>query len=169
MERLIQVGLGECRIATNPEAVLACYGLGSCVGVALYCPVSRVGALAHVMLPTSALAQPPFRKAKYADSAIPEMLEQIERLGGQRRLVVAKIAGGARMFVSPELKRRDSEAGVRLMVGERNVAAVKNALARHKIILVGEDTGGDYGRTMRFILVDGSVEVSSIRHGVKKL
>lgn len=166
---MIQVGLGESRIASDSETILACYGLGSCVGVALYCPVTRVGALAHVMLPTAELAQPPFKKGKYADSAIPDMLGQMERLGVKKRLVVAKIAGGAKMFSTPDLKHRWAETGSRLLVGDRNIEAVKSTLQQLKINLVGEDTGGDYGRTIRFALADGSVQVSSIRHGVKKL
>ncbi len=169
MEGLIQVGLGELRVAANSEVILACYGLGSCVGVAIYCPVNRVGALAHVMLPTCALAHQPLKKAKYADSAIPDMLEQMERMGAQRRLVVAKIVGGARMFSMPGRRGREGEMGYRLQVGERNVEAVKSTLKRLKINLAGEDTGGDYGRTIRFALSDGSVLVSSVRHGVKKL
>jgi chemotaxis protein CheD len=169
MERLIRVGLAESHVAVDSGVVLACYGLGSCVGVALYCPVTRVGALAHVMLPTCTLAQPPYKKAKYADSAIPEMLEHMERIGARRRLVVAKIAGGAKMFTTPGLQNRQGDAGSRLMVGERNVEAVRSTLMRLKINLVGEDTGGDYGRTIRFSLSDGSVSVSSIRHGERKL
>ena len=169
MERLIQVGLAESHVGADSGVVMACYGLGSCVGVALYCPVTRVGALAHVMLPTCALAQPPFKKAKYADSAIPEMLERMEQIGAQRRMIVAKIAGGAKMFTAPGLQSRQGDAGSRLLVGERNVEAVKSTLSKLKINLAGEDTGGDYGRTIRFALSDGSLRVSSIRHGEKRL
>ncbi len=169
MDRLIQVGLGEAHVAANSHATLVCYGLGSCVGVALYCPFSKVGALAHVMLPSCAFAQPPVKKSKYADSAIPYMLEQMERLGAHNKLVVAKIAGGAKMFSTPGLRHRGTDPGSRLLVGDRNVDAVKETLQRLKVNLVGEDTGGDYGRTLRFQLEDGTVRVSSIKHGVKEL
>ncbi len=169
MERLIQVGLGESYVATNSDVTMVCYGLGSCVGVVLYCPFAKVGAMAHVMLPTCAFAQTPFKKSKYADSAIPDMLEQMTHLGAQKRLVVAKIAGGAKMFSTPGLKHRNADAGSRLLVGDRNVESVKNALRRLQINLVGEDTGGDYGRTLRFSLADGRVSVSSIKHGAKEL
>lgn len=169
MDGLIQIGLGEAHVAANSHATLVCYGLGSCVGVALYCPFNKVGALAHVMLPSCVFAQPPVRKSKYADSAIPDMLERMERLGAQRKLIVAKIAGGAKMFSTPGLKYRGTDTGSRLLVGDRNVNAVKETLQRMNINLVGEDTGGDYGRTLRFHLEDGSVRVSSIKHGVKEL
>ncbi|NOZ58192.1 MAG: chemotaxis protein CheD [Euryarchaeota archaeon] len=151
------VGIGEYVVAKSP-AVLVSLGLGSCVGVAMYDPVSRVGGLAHVMLPsingTARVANP----GKYADAAIKLMLEEMVRKGAARERIVAKIAGGATMF-------RNCTSSI----GERNVESVREVLKREGIRIVGEDTGRDYGRSIEFDLSTGELLVRSFRHGRRVL
>lgn len=128
-------------------------GVGSCVVVILYDKTARVGGLAHILLPDPGAApgrQPPWR---FATTAIPALLAELEAAGADRRRITARLVGGARML-------RDPMAPDRLFVGERNVDAARAVLARQGIEIVGEDVGGDGGRSLRFHLEDGGVRIT---------
>ncbi len=146
--REIFVSIGDFKIAKG-HAVLKSVGLGSCVGVALYDFVNKIGALSHVMLPKSPNGVR--RSAKYADQAIEMMLESMERVGAERENVIAKIAGGAQVFKHVTIDN--------LKIGDRNVEAVKDQLKLFKIKIVSEDTGGTFGRSIYFFTSDGRILV----------
>lgn len=169
-EKQVSVGVAEYHVTHNPH-VLVCFGLGSCVGVALYDRKKRIGGLAHVMLPDSKAISRRGSPGKFADTAVQSMVREMEKLGSRRKDIVAKIAGGACMFHIPGAINPKNVPGpcLGMQIGERNVEAVKKALKELGIPLVAEDTGGDHGRTMRFRVSDGKVTVSSIRHGIKEL
>jgi len=156
-------GLGELVSGNRPDQVLVCYGLGSCVGLALHDPVARVGVLAHVVLPDSRLGRGvPDRPGKFADTAVPAAIEEAVRLGAVPARLVARIVGGARML---------PVAGIpgMLDIGDRNVEAVQAALARAGIRLIGQDTGGTYGRTVHFFVGTGRLMVSTVGRGEREL
>lgn len=133
------------------DKVIATLGLGSCVAVSLYDSTSRVGGLVHIMLPENPGDK---NTAKYADTAIPFLIRQLEDRGAYRRRLSAKIVGGASMF--------KSESGESIMkIGERNIEAVKKHLKLAEIEISAADVGKDYGRSMYFYLEDGRVEVRS--------
>lgn len=169
-EGVVSIGVAEYFVTHNPH-VLASFGLGSCVGVALYDGKRRIGGMAHIMLPDSTAISRRKNPGKFADTAIRAMVEDMEKLGSERKDIRAKIAGGACMFHIPGAKNPKNVPGpyLGMQIGERNVEAVKKVLKELRIPLVAEDTGGDYGRTMRFNIADGSVTITSIRHGTKRL
>lgn len=169
-EETVNVGVAEYFVTHNPH-VLASYGLGSCVGVAIYDEKRKIGGMAHIMLPDSRAISKPGGPGRYADTAIRAVVEEMERLGSKRRDMRAKMAGGACMFTIPGATNPKNVPGPALgmQIGERNIKAAKRALRELKIPLVAEDTGGTYGRTMRFHTSDGKVTISSIKHGVKEL
>lgn len=169
-DELINVGVAEYYVTHNPH-VLACFGLGSCVGVALYDDRKRVGGLAHVMLPDSKAFIKRGNPGKYADTAIQKMVEEMERLGSKRRDIRAKAAGGACMFSIPGAINPRNVPGpcLGMQIGERNIDAVRNILKELGIPLKAEDIGGNYGRTMRFDISNGRVIINSIKHGVMEL
>lgn len=169
-EHVVNVGVAEYFVTHNPH-VLVSYGLGSCVGVALYDERRKIGGLAHIMLPDSKAMSKPGKPGRYADTAIRAMVEEMEKLGSRRRDIKAKIAGGACMFTIPGATNPKNVPGpaVGMQIGGRNIEAAKKVLRELKIPLVAEDTGGNYGRTMRFNVSDGSVVINSIKHGVKEL
>jgi len=142
------VGIGEFRVAKG-SAVLKTIGLGSCLGLALYDPLEKIGGLAHVMLPKSHNGT--IRSAKYADHAVEMMLEAMERMGSKRRNVVAKIAGGAQIFRHMTMDF--------LKIGERNVEIVKSLLKEHNIRILSEDIGGTLGRSVYFFVNNGKMLV----------
>jgi len=169
-DEIVNVGVAEYYVTHNPH-VLASFGLGSCVGVALYDDKKRVGGLAHIMLPDSRSMTRKGSPGKYADTAIRAMVEEMERLGSLRRDIKAKVAGGACMFTIPGAVNPRNIPGpcLGMQIGDRNIEAAKRALRELKIPVVAEDTGGSYGRTMRFNISDGSVTINSIKHGVMDL
>lgn len=158
----IPIGLGELRASRNPADVLVCYGLGSCVGVALYDPVVKVGALIHVVLPDSGLARGVEVVGKFADTAIPAAVAEMVKLSGQVGRFSVRLAGGARMLNVAGLNTR-------LDIGARNVEAVKLALERARLPLIVADTGGTYGRTMSLFIQTGKVVVGTAGRGEKIL
>ncbi|MGE5589059.1 MAG: chemotaxis protein CheD [Bacillota bacterium] len=160
--RTVAVGLGELALGTGARDLLVCYGLGSCIGIAAYDPVLRVGALAHVVLPDSSLSRGPDKDAKFADKAVPALLATLAARGAAVSRLVVKIAGGAQMLGTSPLASR-------LDIGARNAEAVKAALARAGVPLLAEDTGGNYGRTLRLFAATGRVQVSTIGRGEKDL
>lgn len=153
---VITVGIGEYRSGRETD-VLETYSLGSCVGVALYDPYLKIGGLAHILLPASELALPPAvqkQPGKYADTALKKLVEELAALGASRMRLIAKIAGGACMFSSVPV---DSP----MNIGLQNVAAVRKNLSALGIALIAEDTGRNYGRTVRFFNASGTLVITS--------
>jgi chemotaxis protein CheD len=139
------VGMGQIAVENAPALLTSV--LGSCVGLALYHPRVKTGALAHIVLPTASGrgALP----GKFADTALPHMLTQLSKVGVPRQGLVAKIAGGACMFgVSGPLQ-----------IGDNNVEAVKMLLAKENIRIMGEDVGGQKGRRVTFDCATGELLV----------
>lgn len=161
MGELIKVGMADYKVARDPASLIS-YGLGSCVGIALYDSVTKIGGLAHIMLPDSTQARSTENPAKFADTCVPIMLEDILRLGASRSRITAKIAGGAQMFTF-------TNATDIMRVGERNSEAVKNILKKLDIRIIAVDVGGNYGRTVELKLDTGIYRVRTIDKGEKEL
>lgn len=161
MAELIKVGMADYKVGRSPASLIS-YGLGSCVGIALFDSVAKVGGLAHIMLPDSTQARSTENVAKFADTALPAMLSEIIKLGASKTRITAKIAGGAQMFTF-------TNATDIMRVGERNAEAVRLALKKLDIRLLAEDTGGNYGRTVELKLDTGVFRVKTIDKGEKEL
>lgn len=159
MAKIIKIGMADLNVANCPD-ILQTAGLGSCVGVCLWDSVTKVGGLAHIMLPDSAQAHASVNEAKFADTAIPLLVREMEKYGALKPRIVAKIAGGAQMF--------SFYSGNDIMrIGERNAEAVKETLAAMNIRLLAEDVGGNYGRTIEFYTEDGKLYIRTINVGEK--
>lgn len=161
MKVLVKVGMADWKLASSGE-VLKTMGLGSCVGLTLHDEAAKIAGMAHIMLPSSDIAREEhFNRAKYADTAVPDMLEAIVAAGASRRRLVAKLAGGAQMFM---FGGQDS-----MRIGPRNVEACKALLEALAIPLIAEDTGANYGRTIEMDSGTGVLTVRSIQYGTKEL
>lgn len=150
----IKVGMAELRTAQYPQN-LTTIGLGSCVGVCLWDPLAKVAGMVHVMLPDSTQSLPSANKAKYADTGIPLLLEEMQKCGARKNRIVAKIAGGAQMFAY-------SQKNEILRIGDRNIDAVKRILNNEGIRILAEDVGGNYGRTIVFYTDDARLTIKSV-------
>jgi chemotaxis protein CheD len=139
--------------------LLVTVGLGSCIAIVLYDPAVCVGGLAHVLLPSPGLSKQDGNLAKSPHTAVPRLLELMAGRGAHPRRVTARLVGGASMFAA-------LAAPGTIQIGERNVVASRQVLNTHGIALVGEAVGGDFGRTVRLDISEGSLEVRSVAHGV---
>ena len=139
---MISVGLGEVAAtrADMPEQLVA-HGVGSCIAVCLFDPISRVAGLAHVVLPGSDPTNRP--NARFAGTALPALLDALGKMGGAReaRRYQARLAGGAHVLATGGRSRT---------IGDQNLDAVRSALAAAAIPILASDVGGDCGRTVWF-------------------
>ena len=159
----IPVGISDYKTSTSPDTLVT-YALGSCVGIALYDPVTHIGGLSHIMLPSSSLRSNGVidDRMKYADTAIPDLISELVGLGAKQSSLKAKIIGGANMFNTKGTSFVDT-------IGERNIEAVKQILNQYGVPLVAEDVGDNYGRTVYFLLEDGKVRVQSLGKNVNEI
>jgi chemotaxis protein CheD len=153
----IRVRVADSAVATAPDVIVT-VGLGSCVAISLYDPIAVIGGLAHILLPSEAMSRERQNRAKFAGTAVPMLIEQLRARGARPGRLQAKLAGGAAMFASLV-----STPG--LQMGERNVMACRAALQTAGIPLVGQDVGGDFGRSVYFTIADGVLRVRSVRRG----
>jgi chemotaxis protein CheD len=118
--------------------------------------------MAHILLPSPALSRRDNNPAKFPQTAVPRLLELMAADGAKPQRVTARLAGGASMFASL------APLGT-IQMGERNLVAARQVLNAHQVPLVGESVGGDFGRTVRFRVCDGRVEISTVTHGIQHL
>ncbi|MCS6829557.1 MAG: chemotaxis protein CheD [Armatimonadota bacterium] len=157
----LTVGMGEIQVVRGVGNELTALGLGSCIGVCLYDPLTRVAGMVHVVLPKSQSERTGELPGKFADTAIPAIVQQMVGLGASASRLKAAIAGGAQLF----------QFGVSnsLDVGSRNAEAVINALRAAGIPLVAKDVGGSTGRTLRMFSDNGLVVVRAIGGAEREL
>jgi chemotaxis protein CheD len=146
--RDIFVGMADMKIARSPVKIKT--NLGSCVGVCLYDAQQKTGGMLHLMMAQcgSDVNSANFKKAKYADTGIPELIHQIKiQFGVSRGGLIAKLFGGAKVLKS-----------VSALIGEENEAFSREILKQHGIPIVAAHTGGDKGYNIEFDLSTGKVK-----------
>jgi chemotaxis protein CheD len=158
-EVVVRVADLRCGLADD---TLVTVGLGSCVAILLYDAQARVGGMAHVLLPSPALSRKDDNPAKFPQTAVPRLLDLMAAEGARPQRVTARLAGGASMFAT-------LAAPGTIQMGERNLVAARQVLNTHRVPLVAEAVGGDFGRTVRFRVCDGQVQISAVSQGVQHL
>ncbi|MFZ5966566.1 MAG: chemotaxis protein CheD [Bacillota bacterium] len=161
MSELIKVGMADLNTIKHP-GTLTTLGLGSCVGITLYDPITKIAGLAHIMLPSSKTIRNNNNPAKFADTGITLLLEKVISLGANKNRLVSKIAGGAQMFSF-------SNKNDIMKIGERNTIATKEILGELGVPIIAEDTGGNFGRTIELYSDTGILLVKTIGHGTKQI
>ena len=159
MGNLIKVGMADLKVAKAPDSLIT-LGLGSCIGLTLYDPVTKVGGMVHYMLPDSTQLKNNSNIAKFGDTGIKELYRLMIAQGASPKRMVAKIAGGAKMFEVSGL----SNVG---HVGERNAEEAVLMLKELKIPLIAEDTGLNYGRTVQLDCENGDFHIKAVGKSVK--
>jgi chemotaxis protein CheD len=150
-ETVVPAGQATC---LRGSGTLVALGLGSSVAVLLHDSAHRVGGMAHVALPTKSLARDHANVARFAETAVPLLLDQVVAGGADRRDVVARIVGGASMF--GELVPSGA-----IHMGQRNIAACRAVLRVLGVPVVAEAVGGSTGRSVSFDVARGAVTVAS--------
>lgn len=149
-KQLINVGVAQVKIADSPSILRTI--LGSCIGICIYDRTKKIGGLAHILLPNDQSKGKNLEK--YAETAIPFLIEMLLKEGAKREFLSAKIAGGSSMF--------KFAANVSLgQIGERNIEQTKLTLEKLKIPLVEADVGGQNGRVIDFFLEDGRLKIKA--------
>lgn len=155
----IHVGIGEYKLARSPGRLVT-LGLGSCVGVTMWDPVTKIGGLLHIMLPNSKDFSRITKQEKYADLGIPMMVKDLVKNGAGQSRLKAKLVGGAQMFSSVDKKQLFN-------IGKRNIEMSRKILRQMSIHIVSEDVGGNKGRTMYLNLENGEVQVKTLGKNIK--
>lgn len=154
MGNLIKVGMADLQVGRSTD-VLTTLGLGSCIGLTFYDPVTKIGGLVHYMLPDSTKLKNNSNIAKFGDTGIRELLRRVILLGADQRRLVSKIAGGACMF---EMTGSSALGNV----GQRNAEAARMILKQLRIPLIAEDTGLNYGRTVELNCENGEYLIKAV-------
>ena len=157
MSKLVTVDIADMQVSADPEVELITHSLGSCIGLAIWDPVVRVGGMLHYMLsdskiaPERALVTP----AMFADTGVPALFRASYRLGASKKRMIVKVAGGAKLF-----KTNDA-----MDVGRHNYVMLRRILWRNKIFIDGEHVRDCISRTMRLSIGTGYVTVENRKMG----
>ena len=146
----VTVGIADMKIL-QWDGELITYALGSCIGICLWDPNIKLGALIHIMLPIN-METGRKNTMKYADTGIKETINLLVGRGARKDRLVAKIAGGAKMF---EVAGNNNLGNI----GARNIESVKMNLRKEGIRIVSENVGGSVARTLSFYPATGIGEI----------
>ena len=155
-QNMINVGLAETSVSKEPADVLTVLGLGSCIALCAFDPVNRVAGLAHMVLPRARVESDELGlRGKYIDTGVPWLLQKLYKLGAQRSNLILKITGGARMLNIPGNNNI-------LDIGGKNIIQVKESLAKEGLKICAEELGGGLGRSVRFYVDTGKIQVKVV-------
>lgn len=151
--KTLVVGVADMAASNDPGTILTTYSLGSCLGLTVYDPVTKVGGLLHLMLPDSSIDPVKARTSPYmfVDTGVPRVFQAVYSLGGDRSRVVVKVAGGAQFLDNNRV----------FNIGERNLSSLTTLMARNGHRLQAQDVGGTSSRTLKFDLGNGEVSIHS--------
>lgn len=155
------VGISDLKVSNNPGDILVTFALGSCIAVAIYDPLVKVGGLLHYMLPDSTLD---LKKAQdqpgmFADTGVPLLFKSCYRLGAEKKRMVVKVAGGASILDDTNFFR----------IGQKNITALRKIFWKNNVMIEAEDTGANYNRTVRLELSTEKFLVKSSMGMMKEL
>lgn len=144
--------MGQVIFSSPDQTELRLLGLGSCIGLCVMDSATKLAAVAHIVLPQTSSSSSAGDLGKYADTAVPYVIAEMQKRGAVKHRLKAAIVGGAQLFSF-------AGASETLNVGERNIAAVKRGLAGLGISLKAEDVGGTTGRTASLDAKTGDIIV----------
>lgn len=155
------VGVSDMKASNDPETVLVTYSLGSCIGVAIYDAVAKVGGLLHYLLPESKLAPEKAIKNPYmfADTGIPALFKAVYELGAKKQRMKVIVAGGSQVM---------DQAGF-FNIGKRNDIALRKMFHKNNVLIDYRDVGGIVNRTIKLEVKTGDAWIKVSGKGVKKI
>lgn len=148
---LCTVGISDIRISNSVDESLITYSLGSCIGVAVYDPVQKLGGMIHYMLPQSKISpeKAMIKPAMFADTGIPLLLDSLVSEGAAKDRLILKVAGGAQLMDDNKL----------FNIGERNFLMLRKIIWTYNILIRGQHVGGNIARTLKLDIATGKVIV----------
>ena len=150
MEKYVNVS--EIKIGIAPDILKSI--AGSCVILCLWDEISRTCGMAHILMPES--SEDGVREnGKYADLAVPYLIKRMETSGISKHQLVAKVSGGASLFMR-------KIAGEKATIGEVIYNVVARVLKDNRIPIGFKDIGGRVGRHVTFDCSTGDMTVKTI-------
>jgi len=153
------VGVSDMKVSNDINSSIITYSLGSCIGVAIWDRVARVGGLLHFMLPESSLDSEKARKNPYmfADTGIPHLFKASYQMGAKKQRMKVVVVGGAQVL---------DQKGF-FNIGKRNDMAVRKIFHRNNVIIDYKDVGGNVNRTLKLDVKTGEVLLKVSGRGEK--
>ncbi len=161
MSGTVVIGMAEL-VAVKAPTKITTIGLGSCVGICLFDKRAQVAGMAHAMLPDSKKILNHDNMAKFVDTSVATLIDDMVKLGAVKTRIGAKIAGGAQMFSF-------TNESSTMRIGDRNIESSLIVLRSHNIPILARDVGLNYGRTIIFDSLTGDLLVKSLTHGSKTI
>ena len=156
-ENTIVLGMADLTVIRAPVKLVT-LGLGSCIGLVVYDSTAKIAGMAHIMLPNSRGLMGSEKVGKFADTAVPRIIDDMLKLGAVKNRIRAKIAGGAQMFSLPGMSADFLTVGATML-----------RLRGMGIALAAADTGGDKGRTIEFSTSNWMLKVKTLGKGIKEI
>jgi chemotaxis protein CheD len=150
----VTVGIGVIEARRAERGMIITHALGSCLGIVVYDPHAKVGALLHAQLPLGQLNAEMARltPARFVDLGIPLLFQAAVDLGANRRLLRVTVAGAANMIAT---------TNDLFNIATRNLTVMRKVFWQQGVLLAGEDTGGTSPRTMSLKLDTGETVIES--------
>ena len=149
----IVVDIADLAVSNDPTAALITYSLGSCIGLAIWDPVAKVGGMLHYMLlesqlaPDKARANPPM----FCDTGVPKLFRAAYELGAVKSRLITKVAGGSQLL---------DDNGT-FNIGKRNYLALRKIFWKNGVMINAESVGGSVSRTLKLEVGTGVVTIKS--------
>ncbi|MBC8391899.1 MAG: chemotaxis protein CheD [Deltaproteobacteria bacterium] len=155
------VGVADMQVSNDPESVLVTYSLGSCIAVAIYDPVMKVGGLLHYMLPESSLDEIKARKNPYmfGDTGIPRLFRESYQSGAKKNRLKIVVTGGAQIL----------DQGGLFNIGKRNYTLLRKMFWKNNVMVDFEHVGGTSNRTLKMEVESGDISLKISGEGIKKI
>ena len=157
----IVVGVADMKLSNDPEAVLVTYSLGSCIGLAIYDPVAKVGGLLHYMLPESSLDGIKAQKNPYmfGDTGIPLLFKEAYKFGAKKNRLKVIVVGGAQILDQEGL----------FNIGKRNYTLLRKMFWKNNVMIDFQDVGGNTNRTLKMEIESGQTWLKTLGKGMRKI
>jgi len=157
----VVVGVADMKVSNKPEDVLVTYSLGSCIGVAIYDSIAKVGGLLHYMLPDSSLDKNKARKNPYmfGDAGIPILFKEAYKYGAKKNRLKIIVVGGGQILDQNGL----------FNIGKRNYAALRKMFWKNNVTTDFEDVGGSSNRTIKLEIRSGNASLKVSGVGTKEI
>ena len=139
-------------IVSNDKNLEIITVLGSCVSVCLYDKILKIGGMNHFFLPYC--INNCNLQNKYGEYAIPNLIKGMLKLGSDKKDIIAKIYGGAKVIKSSQ------------DIGQKNIDIAKQILSKYDIPILSENINGTFGRKIFFSIDSGNIRVEKTKEMV---
>lgn len=147
LRNVIHVLQGQYRVSDGPDDELTTV-LGSCVAACVFDPFRKIGGMNHFLLPGNDPAAG--NNIKYGAHSMEQLINAMLRAGANRNRLEVQLFGGAN--VVPGLGR----------IGDSNAGFARDFVRQEGFILRDTDTGGKFGRRVRFRPATGAARVEKV-------